>query len=244
MDAQSIYDTALDLMKTSNSTIAIPAFQEDQALSWINWLRDQYFTQTEMFRITTVSRIPAATALASAYTAGSTTMELDSVSGFNGAFKIGDEIGFHTGTSTPNLTAVFNVNTDYVIDSGVQPLLKLPAMISLHDIKVGNVEIEPTLIRTENGTFLNYSSAGAAVTYTYSYLPAPISELSDDVKIDNPYHYYIVFGLIKIWKEVMESTQDTSLETSRMNAIVQQAVAKKMQGRKLNITSFSRYTHK
>lgn len=241
MIASDIYSIALDLAKETSDN-AVPAYQEARTLDWINWLRDQFFTQTELFRIVTCAKVPPSTALASAYTAGATTMQLDSVSGFNGAFVVSKELGLHTGKTT-ELTGVSNVNTDYAIDTVVQPLLKLPSnIISIHKLTVNGVQTQPVLQTTELGVFLSETTANAEINYTYSYRPTTLTSLEQDVIMDNPYHYYIVYGLIKIWKEVQESTADTSLETQRMMEIAQQAVNKRLQGRKLNITSFSGYT--
>lgn len=240
MTGNDIYGIAQDLAKVSGSQIAIPAYEESRALDWINWLRDQFFTETELYKRVSVYELPSATALSAPYS-GASTMSLDSVTGFNGAFAIGDEIGFNTSTSALNLTGVSNVNVAYGIDEKVQPLIKLPDYIAIHNFKFDGTEVEQTILNTPTGKFVT-SNGFSKLTVNYSYLPTALATLEDEVGIANPYHYYIVYGLLKIWKEVDESTQDTSLESARMNAIANQAVAKNMKGRKLNITSFSRYT--
>lgn len=239
MNAQNVYSIALDLAK-ADSSIAIPAFQETQTLEWINWLRDQFFTETELLRITAKATTPASTTISANYTGGS-TMSLTSATDFNGAFIINDERGLHTGVSTLDLTGVSNVYGDY--DSGTQiiPLFKMPDMISLQNFEISGAKYEPFFIETERGKFFDYPTAEANITFSYSYLPITLTDLNDELNIANPYHYYIVYGLLRIWKEVMESTQDTSLETARMSYIVNQAVGKRMQSRKLKLTSFARY---
>lgn len=243
--AQQIYDKAQDLAKVDASTYGIPAFEEARVIDWINWIRDDYFTRTELLRKTTIYDTGSATAVASAYTAGGSTLTLDSVSGFNGAFVIDSgtskEIGEHTGTSGSDLTNVANLNLDHAVDAAVMPLIKLPAHVNIHQVTVGGTDVEPLTYDIDGDVFLNISEQNAKVTVRYSYLPTAITDLSDDVTISSPYEYFLIYGLLKIWKEVEESTADTSLEEMRMAGIVQQAVSKKLQAKKLNITTFNRY---
>lgn len=246
--AQNVYDLALDIAKVDADSYRIPAFEEERVIDWINWIRDDWFTRTELFRRHTVYKTAAKTAVSSAYTAGDTTLSLDSVTGFNGAFYMGSgtntERGEHTGTSGSDLTGVSNLNLDHAIDVSVLPMLQLPDLINIHYLEVDGIETDPKEYRIENKRFLDLDRANATVVLKYSYLPDAITSISDDIKIDNPYHYFLVYGLIKIWKEVEEATTDTGLEDARMNAIANQAISKHLQAKKLNITTFNRYKTK
>lgn len=183
-----------------------------------------------------------------------TTIDLTDASDFDssGAIVIrnGDQFDIveYTGKTSNQLTGVTGVNYDHSDAETVYKLYALPSDYGRlrkgrktgHGVTVAGVPYydtphlpsgrEFTELDLDGTVYLWIENTGD-VLVEYDKKPTTLTSMSDTVDVPLPYDYYIIHGLVKLFKEIEDQDYNGQKEDFRMLKIIQDAIAKENIGR-------------
>lgn len=199
------------------------------------------------------------TTLDGAITAASTKIDLTDASNFDssGAIVIREgnqfDIVFYTGKSSNQITGVTEIGYGHADDENVYKLYALPSNFgklrperNMGDgVMVQGVPYyespnnpktqEFTVIDDGNGSHYLWLPDGATgdVQVLYDAAPTTLTATTDTIDIPPSFDYYIIWGLIGMWKEIQDEDYLSERESIRMDKLVNSQLQTEMAGKNL-----------
>lgn len=203
------------------------------------------------------------TDLDGAIVAGTSTISLTDASNFDtsGAGVIWGtnswDIFTYTGKSSNDLTGVSGVDFAHADETRVEKLYALPSDFGRlrpgrdrgHGVIISNV---PYYEVPENPTVREFSiyddgsskylwlpsgvTSGDAMVL-YDKVSTTLDELSDTVDVPSPYHWYIVWGLVALFRQVQEEDYVPQKEENEMQKVLRKAFMKRNSGKRIKAGS-------
>ena len=253
---QEIFDRAQDYIKIDSSTIGEAGLESSRAINWINDLNSMFFGEyygrglqaPAYMKTETGYNSVAATDLDGAVLQGATTLDVTSATDLDasGAILVRSGAQFdvveYTGKSSNQLTGVTGVNYDHSDAEAVYKLYALPSNFGRlrKGRRVGDgITVEGTpyfqvphlpmgreFTIIEGTTNYLWIETAGDVHVSYDKAPTALTAVTDTVDVPQHYDYYIMWGLVKMFKEIEDQDYRGDAEDVRMQRLVQEAISK------------------
>jgi hypothetical protein len=88
-----------------------------------------------------------------------------------------------------------------------------------------------------NRQFAHINGNGGSMKYEYEKYPKQITDMEDVMDIPRPHYFWMVWGLVDIWKRVEDQEADTTYEKREMELIFKAAAMKRTLRKKLRVAT-------